>query len=203
VLATSATAFAIRAVPSMVAAVAEVDDLEHAWDLDHNLVAEGVNDQVDALAQNEHVGDHFQPDGGEDDGMAVGDLYQPLLACSLFSILALKPGWLGADSPAALHRILRKTQNLRQYDDNVVVAKVRYLAGLAPTVVEGAPRLDNYVAGKTGRGERESFNVDITGAVHTFAAVWKNGAYRKVDETGQNGNLGDYAANTVIAIWRV
>jgi hypothetical protein len=182
--------------------VNEVDSYEKAWDLDWGIDALGVNDDVDTLSQDPRVGDHYQEDGGVDDKVSVSDKYLPVMACSLFSILALKGTWLGTDDPKVLHGILRKTGQIKEYDDNKTAAKVRYLAGLKPTPVGGGIKLRDYIQGKKDRGEKDSFIVDAAGIAHTFAAVWKDNDYKKVDETGSNGNLAEYAQNEVLCVWK-
>lgn len=183
--------------------VDEIDTLEKAWDLDWAVDDQSLDQKVQDLAnnENENLASHYQDDGGEDDGMSVGDNYSPLLACSLFSIIAVKGEWLGTSDPAVLHGILRKTGKLKDYDENATAAKVRYLAGLKPTAV-GGMNLGAYIQNKKNRGEKDSFIADVAGIAHTFAAVWKNNDYKKVDETGSNGNLGEYANNEVLWIWK-
>ncbi|BBD63575.1 hypothetical protein NIES2109_64500 (plasmid) [Nostoc sp. HK-01] len=180
---------------------AEVNLLERAWDLDLWVEEKGIDEQLEELAQNPTVSHHYADDGGEDDGMTVSDKYQNLLACSLFAILAVKGTWLGTDEPAVLHSILRRTGKVKQYDDNKIAAKVRYLAGMTPTVPATKITLAAYLTEKKQKGEKDSFIVDIAGEAHTFAAVWKGDDYKKVDETGSNGNLLQYGTNQVLAVW--
>lgn len=181
----------------------QVGEFEHAWDLDKRAEKQGLEDKINTLASHgtASLADHYKVDGGTDDHASVGDAWGPLLACSLYSILALKGKWLGTDDPEVLHRILRKTGQLKEYDDNRVAGKVRYLAGLTPTAVGGI-NLSTYIGRKKERGEKDSFIVDVAGVAHTFAAVWKNDDYKKVDETGSNGNLGEYGTNEVLWIWQ-
>lgn len=123
-------------------------------------------------------------------------------ACSPYALLALKPGWLGARDPADLHAILRKTGTVKDYDDNKTAAQVRLLAGLQGTTIPDQTTLRQYVANQKLAGNTESFIADIEGKAHTFAAVWKGSDFVKVDETGSNGNLAEYASKRVIAVWR-
>lgn len=182
---------------------ADIEQFEHAWDLDFELGEQGIDDKVDTLAGNPLLGDHYEDDGGTDDGMKVKDAYGPLLACTLFSILAVKGTWLGTDDPRVLHSILRKTGKLKDYDDNKVAAKVRYLAGMTPTVV-GNKTLKTYLADQKKAGKKDSFIADTEGIAHTFAAVWdeKGKDFVKSDETGSKGDIHEYDANKVLAVWK-
>ena len=183
----------------------DLDALEHAWDLDWGDTDMDLDTKITNLEQTGGVwGEHYEDEGGEDDGMSVGDVYSSVLACSLYSILALKPGWLGAGSPEDLHKILRKTGKLKEYDDNQIAAKVRYLAGLNPTQVQGNVLLGNYLQQEGNANRRQSRIFDVTGMAHTFAAVWMGGEFKKVDEATPNGGNfnNNYAQSRVLWVWQ-
>jgi hypothetical protein len=194
-----ATAAAIQQIRTLVA---DIDEFEKAWDLDFWVDREGIEEKLAGVARGTELEAFYAPGGGEDDEMAVKDVFKPLLACSLYALLALKGRWLDTNDPRTLHAILRKTGKLKDYDDNQAAAQVRLLAGLNATVV-GNQTLGQYILAKKAKGEKESFIADIEGEAHTFAAVWKDNDYKKVDETGSNGSLAKYARNRVLAVWRV
>ena len=178
--------------------VAELGEFEHAWDLDFRKT--DVEADIETLAENEATGDFYEEDGGVDDGMSVGDEWSPLLACSLYSILAIKPGWLGANSPQTLHRILRKTLNLKDYDDNKTAATIRKLAGFTPTVKGGVQSVNNYLA---SLDNLKSMILDVDTHAHTFALIWDNDRFKRTDETGSNREIGEYATDKVITVWQL
>lgn len=193
-----ATAATIQRIRTLVA---DIDEFEKAWDLDFWVDREGIEEKLAGIARGTGLEAFYAPEGGEDDEMQVQDVFKPLLACSLYALLAVKGRWLDTNDPRRLHAILRKTGKLKDYDDNKAAAEVRLLAGLTATVV-GNQNLGPYILAKKARGERDSFIADVEGVAHTFAAVWKDNDYKKVDETGSNGNLGEYSRNRVLAVWR-
>ena len=181
-----------------------LDDLENAWDLDWSDQDMDLNAKITTLGETAGIwGENYQDDGGEDDGMNVGDEYNSHLACSLYALLELKPNWLGAANPRALHGILRKTEGLQEYDDNQIAAKVRYLAGLSPTRVPDEMTLSAYLQQEADAGRTQSRIFDVTGMAHTFAASWQGGQFRKVDEATPNGGAfsNDYNQSTVLWVW--
>ncbi len=184
--------------------VADISALEHAWDLDFLVESRKVEDDIDTLAEDPALGGHYQVGGGVDDGMNVSDVYNPNLACTLFAILAVKPGWLGAAHPSDLHKILRKTGQLKDYDDDRTAAKIRYLAGLKPTMVGDQDiKVGAFLQQKKLENPKQNFLFDAEGIAHTFAAAWKDGDYKKVDEATPNGGgFGQYINKKVLAIWR-
>lgn len=205
-------------MPKVRRFVAEITEFENAWDLDFLEGTKKLDSKINKLSSDstdDDVKDHYKEGGGTDDGESVKDDYGPLLACSLFAILALKPNWLGGNGPNTesaklLHRTLRKTEQLKDYDDNRAAAKVRYLAGLTPTDVSSANQgVVSYLAAKKLAAERsnqtpESFIIDAKDMAHTFAAKWdtESNKYVKVDETGTKGGFGEYASNKVLVIWK-
>jgi len=155
--------------------------IEQAIDLDFEAGKDSVTEKLDEMKQDTTAHNGYAT-GGTDDGVAVRDRYEPLKACSLFALLALVPGFKGAGNPEELHRILRKTKTLANYDDDDNVAKIRLSAGLKPTMT-GGRRLEDVINDDVlAKGDdRPPFIADPSGEAHTFAAVWRNGAYRRID----------------------
>lgn len=158
--------------------------IEKAMDLDAK--AEEVDDKVKDLKEDESEHNSYA-NGGVEDGASVGDKYVDLLACSLHALLAVVPGWLGAGSPQELHAILRRTKKLKAYDEDEIVAQIRFMAGLTPTMQQGK-RLDAII---NGMGEdHPPFIADPIGAAHTFGVVWASSAYRPRDnESDKNTDI--------------
>jgi len=189
---------------------AELATVEKAWDLHFLEEERGLEDKVETdLAQNEDLGDKYKKGGGTDDGMSVGDKYTSVMACSLYAVLTVKPGWLGAAGPEDLHNILRKTGALREYDDDRVAAKIRYLAGLTPTMVGGENKtVSEYLAAKKEAADKarkpaDNIIIDAEGIAHTFAAKWNNGNFVKIDEATPNGgNFSEYKSKRVLTVWK-
>lgn len=183
--------------------VADISALENAWDLDFLAESRDVEADIDTLAQDPALGSHYQVGGGVDDGMNVSDVYNPNLACTLFAILAVKPGWLGANHPSDLHKILRKTGQLKDYDDDRTAGKIRYLAGLKPTMIgDQNIKVGAFLQQKKQENPKPNFLFDAEGIAHTFAAVWMGNEYKKVDEATPNGGgFGQFINKKVLAIW--
>ena len=61
---------------------------------------------------------------------------------------------------------------MQESDDHQIAAKVRYLAGLYPTRVQGYMTLRAYLQQEALADRKQSRIYDITGMAHTFAAAW-------------------------------
>jgi hypothetical protein len=185
--------------------MAEISTFEKAWDLDFFEEAGDLESVVETnLAQNEALGDKYKKGGGVDDGESVGDRFRALLACSLHAILAVKPGWLGAETPSDLHEILRKTGKLKDYDEDRTAAKIRYLAGMTPVNVAGQNKhVSTFLAEEAEKKNPKSYIIDAAGVAHTFAAKWDGAKYLKVDEQTPGGNpsFGQYANKKALTVW--
>ncbi len=155
--------------------------IEKAMDLEHAVGKRDVQDKLEEIS-NDQTPHNSYADGGTDDGVSVGEGYENNKACSLFALLALVPGFMGAQNPEQLHHILRRTKKLQNYDQDAIVAQIRFAAGLKPTM-QGGRRLDDFIQKEIlDKGDgRPSFIADPSGEAHTFAAVWKDGAYRPRD----------------------
>lgn len=159
---------------------------------------------VRELEQNPSPHNIFSPGGGTDDHVNLRDVFEPGKACSLYSLLTLAPGFMGASSPEELHTMLRRTQDLREYDDNDVVARLRLMAGLTCTM-EGKPIAE--VLAKYEHAGKPPFIVDPAGEAHTFACEWANDGYYPRDN-GENARgtkvLDNKRINkiTVASIWK-
>jgi hypothetical protein len=185
--------------------MAEIATFEKAWDLDFFEEARDLENVVETnLAQNEALGTKYQIGGGVDDGESVGDDFRGLLACSLHAILAVKPGWLGAATPRALHDILRKTGKLKDYDEDRTAAKIRYLAGMTPVNVAAQNKhVSTFLNEEALKRNPKSYIIDAADVAHTFAAKWDGARYLKVDEQTPNGNpnFGQYANKKALTVW--
>lgn len=189
----------------VVTFMTEFHQFELAWDLDFQEGEDKLEDKVDnELASNESLGDKYQIGGGTDDEVNVGDEYRSLLACTFYAILTVKPGWLGAETPQELHSILRKTGKLKAYDDDRVAAKIRYLAGLTPTMIGSQNKtVKAFLKGEASkRGEKKNYIIDAEGIAHTFAAKWDGEKYVKVDEqTPAGGAFGKFENKKALTAW--
>jgi len=183
----------------------EIAAFENAWDLDFLIGKRKIDDKIGELARDQRLGGHYEVGGGTEDDMSVKEAYNPNLACTLFAILALKPGWLGAEHPRDLHSILRKTGQLKDYDDDRTAGKLRYLAGLTPTIVgDQNKRLGEFLQQRKQANQKDSFIVDAEDLAHTFAVVWKSDKFVRVDEASppDGGGFGAYLQKKVLAIWK-
>ena len=91
---------------------------------------------------------------------------------------------------------------MQESDDHQIAAKVRHLAGLYPTRVQGYMTLRAYLQQEALADRKQSRIYDITGMAHTFAAAW-DGPFKKVDEASPNGVAFNvvYHQSTVLWAW--
>ncbi len=165
----------------------EIAAIEAAIDLDFRVDQGEVQDQLESL-QSDETEHNSYANGGVDDERSVNDVYVVGLACSLFALLAVVPGFMGANSAPDLHKILRRTEKLKAYDEDASVAQIRLLAGLTPTM-EGGRQLGAIIQEILDAGDaRPNFIADPTGQAHTFAVLWVNGAYRPKDNGESDSN---------------
>ena len=160
---------------------ADIAAIEAAIDLDFKVDDRAIQNQLRTLQRDDTAHNSYREGGGVEDGAAVSDRYQVGMACSLFALLAVVPGFMGASSAPELHKILRKTEKLKKYDEDAEVAQIRLLAGLTPTM-EGGRQLGAIIQDILDAGDaRPGFIADPTGHAHTFAVVWVDDAYRPKD----------------------
>ena len=169
----------------------QIAQIEAAIDLDYQAGTPEVAKQLKDLQTNRSEHNKYTVDGGVSDGVDLRDTYETSKACSLFSLLAVVPGFMGAQDAPTLHAILRKTKTLREYDEDAVAARIRFTAGLKPTM-QGRPLgeiLDEIVQGRT----RPSFIADPAGEAHVFSVVWDGETYHPKDngETASTTDLLD------------
>jgi len=179
---------------------AEIGQYEHAWDLDLQQASVVVDSKLTTTVA---LGDDYKPSPEDYVGPAVGDGYNANLACTLYAILTLRPGWLGAEKPEQLHNILRKTENLKVYDEGDVLAKIRYLAKIEPTILAGQNKSVNTLLSERKIADKKNnIIIDAKDASHTFAAKWDGAKFVKIDnETSGGGAFGDYGTKTVQTFW--
>ncbi|HEX8109490.1 MAG TPA: hypothetical protein VF516_17285, partial [Kofleriaceae bacterium] len=185
----------------------EIATIEAAIDLDFGVGQGEIQDQLREL-QGDETAHNSYAGGGVEDGASVSDVYAVGLACSLFALLAVVPGFMGANSAPELHKILRRTEKLKAYDEDANVAQIRLLAGLKPTM-EGGRRLEAIIQEILDAGNaRPNFIADPTGQSHTFAVLWVNGAYRPKDN-GESDSRTDimntraFREKTIGTTWRL
>lgn len=138
---------------------------------------------------------------GEDDGASVKDHYDVALACSLYALLQLKPGFLGADTPEQLHHVLRSDPRTAQYDNDQEVAQIRIAAGLryrAPA--EGERTVSGYTRALTVADRARKFIIDPEGEAHTFVLAWQVRAWKQVDNDHPAGTALN-GATRIRAVW--
>ena len=193
-------------VAKMNALQADIAIVEKAIDLEYEVGQEDIQEKLEAIKSDETEHNGYA-NGGVDDGVSVGDAFEALKACSLYALLAVVPGFMGANNPRELHEILRKSKKLKDYDEDDVVAQLRFAAGLTPTM-QGGRRLDDFITKEIVQkgGDRPSFIVDPSGEAHTFAAVWKDGAYRPRDNEADPNtdimNVSKWKQITVGTTWK-
>lgn len=139
---------------------------------------------------------------GEDDGASVGDNYDKNLACSLYAILALKPGFLGATTPKELHYILRLNPQTKSYDEDKEVAKIRLSAGLsyrAPGNAENTVSKFMNTLGEQHQGNK--YIIDPSGAAHTFVLKYMGGRWKQVDNDHPDGVIPTAPNAAIRVIW--
>lgn len=125
---------------------------------------------------------------GVDDGAGVGDGYNASLACTLFALLRLKPGFLGAASPIELHHVLRLNTATQNYDDEPVVAKIRLAAGLTyHTPAEGQTNVSGFMGNLDESDRGTKYIIDPAGEAHTWVLEYEGHAWRKYDNDNQDG----------------
>lgn len=169
----------------------QIADIEAAIDLDFKAGSKEVKKELKSLQDNPSEHNKYTDGGGVSDGVDVDNEYSPGKACSLFSLLAVVPDFMGARDAPHLHEILRRTETLQEYDEDVIAAKIRFAAGLEPTM-QGRSLgaiLDEIMEGS----DRPSFIADPAGEAHVFAAVWDGEKYHPKDngETSSATNLLD------------
>lgn len=125
---------------------------------------------------------------GEDDGVSVEDQYRQTLACSLYALLELKPGFLGANTPKQLHYVLRLNDDTKDYDNDKEVAKIRLSAGLryrAPASNEDT--VSKFMSRLTQNDQNRKFIIDPKGQAHTFVLKYIQNSWKKVDNDHPGG----------------
>ena len=123
---------------------------------------------------------------GEEDGASVKDTYDKGLACTLFAILKVKPGFLGATTPEELHYILRSNPKTKNYDLDPSVAQIRISAGLRYR----APASDEDTVSKlTSKPENRgtTFIIDPKGEAHTFSLAYLGSTWKQFDNDHTGG----------------
>jgi hypothetical protein len=163
---------------------------------------------LEGIGSNQLYTDLIDPNGinylaGEDDGASVKDHYDVALACSLYALLQLKPGFLGADTPEQLHHVLRSDPRTAQYDNDQEVAQIRIAAGLrylAPA--EGERTVSGYTRSLTVADQTRKFIIDPEGEAHTFVLAWLDRAWKQVDNDHPAGTAPN-GATRIRAIWHV
>lgn len=133
------------------------------------------------------------PDGinyleGTNDGASLKDSYDSGLACSLFAILELKPGLLGATTPEELHHIFRLDPKTKEYDNDKEVAKIRLSAGLhfhAPA--ENENTVGKFMQRRTQQDQGKKYIIDPAGQAHTFTLKYSGGRWKQFDNDHPGG----------------
>jgi hypothetical protein len=119
---------------------------------------------------------------GTDSTASIGQKYNKTMACSLFALLRLKPGFLGAKDEEHLHYIFRTNLQTREYDEDVFVAKIRLAAGLKPhndkEDVKGLQIKGN---------KKKKIIIDPVGDAHTFVLEHTAKGWKKYDNDNQEG----------------
>jgi hypothetical protein len=153
----------------------------------------GFSGALNSIKTNQDYKDIMDKDGvnygaGEDDGHRVDDTYREGLACSLFAILRLKPGFLGAANARQLHHIMRHDQRLRKYDNDERVAAIRIAAGLQYHVPAGAVNTVTKFTTNADIDKTIKYIIDPTEA-HTFTLEYDTGRrkWKKYDNDAPNG----------------
>ncbi|MEM9822486.1 MAG: hypothetical protein AAF985_15495 [Bacteroidota bacterium] len=144
-------------------------------------------DGLDGMAENNTFTNLMEGgyvEEGVDDGASIKDDYDKALACSLFAILAMKPGFLGANSPKELHYILRANPKTRKYDNDKEVAQIRIAAGLTPTKPDAT---ENTLSKLTSKYDAGKFIIDPSGQAHTFVLTKTDDGWRKIDNDNPGG----------------
>ena len=137
-----------------------------------------------------------------DDGRSVEDEWHSELACTLYALLKIRPYFWGAKDPKELHEILRRRDETKQYDDETVCAKIRFVAGLIPKVYNKTLRtfLDSH-----SKDENDvMFIIDLEGQAHTFVLQKIEGKWKKFDNESPGGSdisVSNYNIN-VIRYWQ-
>lgn len=125
---------------------------------------------------------------GVDDGAGVNDGYDASLACTLFALLRLKPGFLGAASPRDLHHVLRLNALTKNYDEDSEVAKIRLSAGLNyRTPAPNQTNISGFMQNLTEADRGTKYIIDPAGEAHTWVLEYVGDAWRKYDNDNQDG----------------
>lgn len=151
------------------------------------------------IEKNEKYKTIMKPDGinygaGEDDGAEISEEYNSNLACSLFAIRHLLPGFLGAGNEKELHYVLMSQKLTKGYDDDKAVAQIRISAGLKYSLPPKSGTVRDFideVAKKQGNGKK--YIIDPTGEAHTFTLAYKENEWKYFDNAatgGKNPDLG-------------
>jgi hypothetical protein len=159
---------------------------------------ENDDDYKDLMDPEKH--DYGGVVGGEDDA-TVGDIYNQSLACSLYALLTVRPNFMGAKTPKALHNIFRAKEVTREYDEEKEIAKIRLSAGLTYSTDYKGKSVNQMIQSfNTTTDRNRRIIVDPAGNVaHTFALKYDNG-WKKFDNDNPNGtsNLG---TNSIAFTW--
>lgn len=166
------------------------------------------NTNLDLVAGTEKYNTLMDPQGinyaeGADDGVSVGDDFNDQLACSLFAVLMLKPGFLGASNARELHHVFRSDRRTREYDDDKLVAQIRLAAGLNYR----QPGDDENTVGKfmdKVENKGKKFIIDPAGEAHTFSLVHQEGnGWKKFDNSTVGSNPSQSRSISIRLIWTV
>ena len=91
---------------------------------------------------------------------------------------------------------------MKDYDDDRTAGKIRYLAGLNPTIIGNQNKTVRAYLQQKKQSDKDNFLLDVEGVAHTFAAVYKGNDYQRVDEASPGGGNFSQYNNKVLAIWK-
>lgn len=139
---------------------------------------------------------------GEEDGASVGDGYDKSLACTLFALLELKPGFLGATNPKELHYILRLNPQTKAYDEDKQVAKIRLSAGLNYRAPGGNENTVAKFINTLGQGQQGNrYIIDPAGQAHTFVLKHNGNRWMQIDNDDEGGVIPKTPNAGIRVIW--